>query len=202
LRVLEEKEFRPVGSPFTKRSDVRFITATNKNLSYEVNNNRFRSDLFYRLNVIPIFIPPLRERPEDIPLLSEHFLRKYSTIMNKDIKGFSKEAKDALCSYNWPGNIRELENLIHRAVALAEGDILDVSDLFEAIVPQKVTMAQPEEDISAGISLDEKIKELETYYLRKALQLSGGNHTKAAQLLKMSLSSFRYKLQKYKINSQ
>jgi two-component system response regulator PilR (NtrC family) len=198
LRLLEEREYRPVGGSLAKRADVRFITATNKELGGEVDKGTFRQDLFFRLNVIPIRVPPLRERPEDIPILGEYFLRKYARQMNRPIRTFSEDAKGALQSYYWPGNVRELENLVQRAVALAEGDHIDVADLFDAIQPKRAPSSADQQELpQEGISLDEKVKTLEMHYLKEAMEKSGGNYTRAAQLLGMSLSSLRYKLQKY-----
>lgn len=199
LRVLEEKEYRPVGGGHSKRADVRFITATNKDLEKEVPD-RFREDLYYRLNVIPIRLPSLSERPEDIPLLSEFFLRKYAKETGRAARNFTDRAKAALQKYEWPGNIRELENFVQRAVALAERELIDVDDLFGAIPPRRSKTREEtsrREITPLGINLDEKVRDLEVDYFRKALEMAEGNQTKAARLLGMSLSSFRHKLQKY-----
>lgn len=200
LRVLEEREYRPVGATTAKRADVRFVTATNKDLEAEVKAGNFRQDLFYRLNVIPIHLPPLRDRPEDVPILSEYFMRKCARDMDRRIRGFTEEAKKALQEYSWPGNVRELENLIQRAVTLCEHDRLDVDDLFgerskarsAGRISNGSTDLPPE-----GISLDEKVRDLEMEYVKRAMEMTGGNMTKAARLLGMSLSSFRHKLNKY-----
>jgi len=202
LRLLEEKEFKPVGSVQTRRVDVRFITATNKDLEQEINRSTFRKDLFYRLNVIPIHVPPLRERRDDIPLLAEFFLAKYSRDMKRQGKKFEPDVKDAMLRHPWPGNIRELENAVQRAVALSDGASITVRDLLEtaapspALAPAAAARAIGED----GLDLDQTMAEIEVGYLRKALDLSEGNYTRAAQLLKMSLRSFRYKLQKYGID--
>ena len=199
LRVLEEREYRPVGGQHAKRADVRFITATNKDLEKEVPTN-FREDLYYRLNVIPIRLPSLAERPEDVPLLSEYFLRKYAKEMGRAARSFTDRAKAALQGYPWPGNIRELENFVQRAVALAEQEIIDVDDLF-GISPQRKEGPKglpPHRELTPlGINLDEKVRDLEVDYVRKAMEMADGNMTKAARLLGMSLSSFRHKLHKY-----
>jgi two-component system response regulator PilR (NtrC family) len=200
LRLLEEREFRPVGATAGKKADVRFVTATNKNLEEEVGQGTFRRDLYFRLNVIPIRVPPLRERPEDVPILADHFLRKYALQMNRPVRGFTGDAKRSLQDYTWPGNVRELENLVQRAVALAEGEMLDVADLFGAVQQSPVSAADRSPGTPLpleGISLDEKVKHLEMNYLKQAMDKTGGNFTRAAQLLGMSLSSLRYKLQKY-----
>ncbi|OHB71765.1 MAG: hypothetical protein A2W23_00505 [Planctomycetes bacterium RBG_16_43_13] len=198
LRVLEEREFKPVGGTANKKVDIRLITATNKDLEQEVKNGNFRKDLYYRLNVIPIAIPPLRDRREDIPLLSGYFLSKFAKQMHKNVHRFTEDAKFALMDYKWPGNIRELENTIQRAVALSEGEEISKDDLFEHIgqisLPQTTTVSKLTQD---GADLEKIIGDVEMDYLKDAVKLSDGNHTKASQLLRMSLSSFRYKLQKY-----
>jgi two-component system response regulator PilR (NtrC family) len=199
LRVLEEREYRPVGGGHAKKADVRFITATNKDLEKEVPD-RFREDLYYRLNVIPIRLPSLAERPEDIPLLSEYFLRKYAKEEGRAARSFTDKAKAALQEYLWPGNIRELENFVQRAVALADREAIDVDDLFGIAPQRKADRREPpshRELTPLGINLDEKVRDLEVDYFRKALEMAEGNQTKAARLLGMSLSSFRHKLQKY-----
>jgi two-component system response regulator PilR (NtrC family) len=203
LRMLEEKEFKPVGSVAIRRVDVRFITATNKDLEQEIQKGTFRKDLFYRLNVIPIHIPPLRDRQEDIPLLADYFLKKYSRDMNREDRSFSGEVKEALLRHPWPGNIRELENAVQRAVALSDGPAISLRDLFENAAPQAGGAAgasQAGAIAEDGMDLDRHMAEVETGYLKGALEKCGGNYTRAAALLKMSLRSFRYKLQKYGID--
>ena len=206
LRLLEEKEFKPVGSVTTKHVDVRFVTATNKDLEDAIRKNEFRKDLYYRLNVIPLHVPPLRERRDDIPLLAEHFLVKYSRDMKRPGKRFEPAVKDAMMRHLWPGNIRELENAVQRAIALSEGDIITVKDLLETagpppdlLTPAPATARGLGED---GLDLDRTMAEVEVGFLKKALDMTEGNYTKAAQLLKMSLRSFRYKLQKYGIDRE
>jgi two-component system response regulator PilR (NtrC family) len=203
LRLLEEKEFKPVGSVTTRHVDVRFITATNRDLDVAIQKGEFRKDLFYRLNVIPLHIPPLRERRDDIPILAEHFLEKYAREMKREGKRFAPEVKAAMTQHRWPGNIRELENAVQRAVALSDDAVIGVKDLLET--------AQPPADLRTaasssgrvlgeeGMDLDEAMADIEIGYLRRALEMTRGNYTKAAQLLRLSLRSFRYKLQKYKI---
>jgi two-component system response regulator PilR (NtrC family) len=205
LRLLEEKEFKPVGSVTTRRVDVRFITATNKDLEEAIRKNEFRKDLYYRLNVIPVRIPPLRERREDIPLLAEFFLAKYSKDMKRAGKQFDPEVKDAMMRHPWPGNIRELENAVQRAVALSEGGVITVKDLLETAAPAaeaRLSPVQPEPLGEDGLDLDRTMEGIEVGYLKRALELSEGSYTKAAQLLRMSLRSFRYKLQKYGIDKE
>lgn len=193
LRVLEERVFFPVGNTQPKRVDVRFITATNTDLKAEVVAGRFREDLFYRLNVIPIHIPPLRERKSDIPLLAGHFLALYSRAMGKNIVGLSERAKSALISHNWPGNVRELENIIQRAVALCEGDTIEEVDLIGAQLRSSVPSVEIPEK---GFSLEKHLAEIEKSYVAMALQKTNGNLTKAAEILGMSFRSIRYKVKK------
>ncbi|HLY11775.1 MAG TPA: sigma-54 dependent transcriptional regulator [Planctomycetota bacterium] len=206
LRLLEEKEFKPVGSVTTKRVDVRFITATNKDLELAIQQNEFRKDLFYRLNVIPIHIPPLRERRDDIPILAEHFLGKYSKDMKRAGKRFAPEVKEAMMRHPWPGNIRELENAVQRSIALSDGDMITAKDLLETAAPtpdlRSVAAATARAIGEEGLDLDQTMTDIEMGYLKRALEMTGGNYTKAAQLLKMSLRSFRYKLQKYGIDKE
>ncbi len=199
LRLLEEKEFKPVGSNQTRHADVRFVAATNKELAVEVKEGHFRKDLFYRLNVIPIAIPPLRDRQEDIALLAGAFLRRFSVEMGKDVRRLSSRAQEALKRYAWPGNVRELENCIQRAVALCEGEEIEDHDLFDSVKPASETKVVARHELvpEEGVDLERTLEEIEKSYLLRALELSGGSYTKAAQLLRMSLRSFRYKLQKY-----
>jgi two-component system response regulator PilR (NtrC family) len=206
LRLLEEKEFKPVGSVTTKRVDVRFITATNKDLEVAIQRSEFRKDLFYRLNVIPIHIPPLRERRDDIPILAEHFLGKYSKDMKRAGKRFAPEVKEAMMRHPWPGNIRELENAVQRSIALSDGDMITAKDLLETAAPtpdlRSVAAATARAIGEEGLDLDATMADIEVGYLKRALEMTGGNYTKAAQLLKMSLRSFRYKLQKFGIDKE
>jgi two-component system response regulator PilR (NtrC family) len=206
LRLLEEKEFKPVGSVTTKRVDVRFITATNKDLEVAIQRSEFRKDLFYRLNVIPIHIPPLRERRDDIPILAEHFLGKYSKDMKRLGKRFAPEVKEAMMRHPWPGNIRELENAVQRSIALSDGEVITAKDLLETAAPppdlRSVAAATARAIGEEGLDLDATMTDIEVGYLKRALEMTGGNYTKAAQLLKMSLRSFRYKLQKYGIDKE
>jgi DNA-binding NtrC family response regulator len=206
LRLLEEKEFKPVGSVQTKRVDVRFVTATNKDLEDAIRKSEFRKDLYYRLNVIPVHVPPLRDRRDDIPLLAEHFLARYCADMKRQGKRFEPEVKDAMMRHPWPGNIRELENAVQRAIALSEGDVITVKDLHETAGPAPDLLAPgsaaPRPLGEEGMDLDQTMADIEIGYLKKALDMTGGNYTKAAQLLKMSLRSFRYKLQKFGIDRE
>jgi two-component system response regulator PilR (NtrC family) len=178
---------------------MRVIAATNQDLSKMVADAKFREDLFYRINVIPIHLPPLREREEDVPLLAEFFLAKYREQMAKDIHGLSQEAMDLLEAYEWPGNIRELENVIERAVALEKSQAILPESLPEHIAKRvsKGTVAGvlPE----SGFNLEEHVAGLEREYLMQALQRAGGVQVKAAELLGIPYRSFRYYAKKYNL---
>jgi DNA-binding NtrC family response regulator len=195
LRVIQEREFERVGGNQTIRVDVRVITATNKNLEKMVSDGTFGQDLFYRLNVISISIPPLRERRSDIPPLVSYFLSKFASENNKDIESISKEAMDVLLKYNYPGNVRELENVIQRAIVMTRGKILTTEDLPIYIKSNKSEDALPTE--KGRRPLDEIVEELERKLISEALEQSFGNQSKAAGLLGISERNLRYKLKKY-----
>ncbi len=200
LRVLQEREFMRVGGTSGVHVDVRVIAASNKDLTSEVAKGSFREDLFYRLNVIPIRLPPLRERKEDIPLLVDFFLRKFP---NKDegrvlTKSISPDAMKAIMNYQWPGNVRELENLIERLVIMAPGEAIQseqVPDNVKNVMPcsELVSLDIPDE----GLDLEAMLENAEKTLLRKALEKTGGVKTEAAKLLKLSFRSLRHRLQKY-----
>lgn len=193
LRVLQEKEFEPVGSEMTVQVDVRIIATTNKNLQEETQKGRFREDLFYRLNVIPIHIPPLRNRKDDIPLLSEHFLHKYNQENNKNVESISAEVFDLFYRYHWPGNVRELENYMERGVVTTKKKSLSVEDF-----PDELRYASENADFSAmksGFSLNQAEKAL----ILKTLEECVGNRTKAAELLGITTRTLRNKLRLYSI---
>jgi len=195
LRVLQEREFEPLGSSRTVKVDVRVIAATNKELSKEIREGRFREDLFYRLNVIPIHLPPLRERKEDIPSLANHFLALYDEKNKKDIREISPKALDLLVRYDWPGNIRELENCLERAVIVARGEIIAPADLPTTI--QNLPAGKQESEIAfpAGISLQEAEKAL----ILKTLEDAGGNRSRAAEILGINRRTLQMKLKEYGI---
>lgn len=198
LRVLQESEIRPVGDAITKTVDVRVLAATAKNLEEEVKSGAFRQDLFYRLNVFPINLPPLRERPEDIPPLSRHFLNRYNKALGKEIEGISSEAMSIMLRHNWPGNARELENVIERAVILTDEKIIPAENL--PISRQPVDeVSSPDED-SEDFSLKEAQKRLEKRLIIKALTATQGNRTKATQLLEISHPSLLSKMKLYNIS--
>ncbi len=198
LRVLQENEIRPVGDSKTKKIDVRIIAATSKNLEDEAKNGTFREDLFFRLNVMPIQLPPLKDRPEDIPLLSQHFINRFNISLEKNIKGITPAAMSILLKYHWPGNVRELGNVIERAAVLAEEAILAPEnfplDLGESQEREKV------EDFFDGHSLKAAQKILEKRLIIKALEATNGNRTKAARILEISHPSLLSKIKAYDIN--
>ena len=202
LRVIEYREFMPVGGTQSRQIDVRFIAATNQDLEKNVEKGEFREDLFYRLNVIPIYVPPLRDRKEDIPLLAGHFLAINAARMHKHVVKFSDDVMELLLNYEWTGNIRELSNLIQRAVVLCEGDTITKKDLGNYIKLENSTLNNVNPPLpEGGINIEEKLKQVEQYYIKEALKSSKGNLTEAAKLLKLSFRSFRYKVKKYGINS-
>ena len=201
LRVLQERRFRRVGGLEELQADIRVITATNQDLTVAIADGRFREDLFYRINVIPIALPPLRERREDIPLLAEHFLAKYSEQMEKQIVGISHDAMDLLGRHEWPGNIRELENVLERAVALESTPSILPDSLPASIRGDVVRPSSgPVEALPAsGFDLEAHVKEIERGYIAEALKRAGGVQVKAAELLGMSFRSFRYYVKKYNL---
>ncbi len=187
LRVLQEKEFERVGSSKSIKVDARILTATNKDLKREVEERRFREDLFYRINVFNIDVPPLRERKEDIPLLVEHFINKYNKILNKRVKKVSAKAMDFLLDYNYPGNIRELENIIERSIIMVKDEIID-ENYFNFIEPER--------------KFEKKgtLKDVEKELIIKYLIQNKGNRTKTAEILGISRRSLLDKIKKYQIN--
>ena len=193
LRVLQEREFEPVGSSRTAKVDVRVIAATNKDLGKEIKEGRFREDLFYRLNVIPIHLPPVRERKEDIPALANHFLSLYREKNKKEIKEISPKALDLLIRHDWPGNIRELENCLERAVIVARGELLAPADLPPAIQNLPAGKEDAEIPFPAGISLQEAEKAL----ILKTLEDTGGNRSRAAEILGINRRTLQMKLKEY-----
>ncbi|MDY6954966.1 MAG: sigma 54-interacting transcriptional regulator, partial [Thermodesulfobacteriota bacterium] len=184
LRVLQEREFERVGGVRPLAVDVRVISSTNRDLKSEVTAGRFREDLFYRLNVFPIVLPPLRERAEAILPLAEHFAAKFAAAFGKGVKGFTTEAKSALKAYAWPGNIRELQNVIERAVILA-ADQIDVHHL---------NLDVPEQRAPYGEGL---LKAAEREMIEKALSEVGGNRKRAAERLGISLRTLQYRIKEY-----
>jgi two-component system, NtrC family, response regulator PilR len=200
LRVLQERRFRRVGGLEELTADIRVVAATNQDLNKLVSEGRFREDLFYRINVIPIVLPPLRDRREDIPLLAEHFLAKYTEQMGKSISGISQEAMDLLVEHDWPGNIRELENVLERAVALEGTPAILAESLPTSVRGDGARAAASVEALpEGGMDLEAHVKEIERGYIAQALQRSDGVQVKAAELLGMSFRSFRYYVKKYNL---
>ena len=201
LRVLQERRFRRVGGLEEVQADIRVIAATNQDLTRLVAEGRFREDLYYRINVIPISLPPLRERREDIGLLAEHFLAKYSEQMGKDIAGISHEAMALLMEHDWPGNIRELENVLERAVALEATPAILPDSLPPSIRGEVARGGTAPIDAlpESGFDLEAHVKEIERGYIAEALKRAGGVQVKAAELLGMSFRSFRYYVKKYNL---
>jgi transcriptional regulator with GAF, ATPase, and Fis domain len=192
LRVIQDGEFERLGSPRTIKTDVRIIAATNRNLGEEVRNGKFREDLFYRLNVFPITLPPLRQRKEDIPLLVNHFVAKFNTKIGKKIETVTKDTLNALQEYHWPGNVRELESVIERAVIVSQGTSLQVLDRFD-------TFRKPEETGGQEIKA---MAELEHDHVLQVLQKTGWRiegKNGAAVLLGLNASTLRARMRKYGI---
>jgi two-component system response regulator HydG len=198
LRVLQEKEFERVGGEATIRVNVRVISATNKDLKQEVAQGRFREDLYYRLHIVPIEIPPLRDRREDIPALVTHFIEKLAARTNPRVKTINDDALGRLMSYTWPGNVRELENAIEQALVFAEGDSITVSALPEFLRGEEPgsTLSLPKGEMS----LPEILEDLERQLILKAFRKAGGVKTETARLLGIKTSALYYKLEKYSIS--
>ena len=200
LRFLEEKEFNRVGGSKTIKVDVRLITATNKDLNQLIKKGNFREDLYYRINVVPIVIPPLRDRKEDIPLLIDHFINKFNVENNKNVKGFNKEAIALMMQYEWPGNVRELENLVERVIALTSAEYIQLSELplsfknipkinglKESVLDGKVSFIQAEEEFEREVILD-------------ALKRTNHIQSHAAEILGISRRILKYKMDKLGIS--
>ncbi|MCX8043936.1 MAG: sigma-54 dependent transcriptional regulator [Desulfobacterota bacterium] len=195
LRVLQESEIRRVGDDHAIPVDVRVIAATSKHLDQETAQGRFREDLYYRLNVLPLHIPPLRERTEDIPLLIDHFIKKYSAVHGLHCTGVTPEALQAIMAYGWPGNVRELENVIERALILSETGCIDI-----AVLPEHITSPRALLDpCNEPFSLKQQTRMLEERLIRAALQKTNGNKSKAAKLLEISYPSLLSKIAEYGI---
>jgi DNA-binding NtrC family response regulator len=192
LRVLQDHEIRPLGGSGSEKIDVRVIAATNRDLDRRLKDGTFREDLYYRLNVIHIHLPPLRERPEDILALSEHFLAASAARTGKPVARFQEAAKKVLLGYAWPGNVRELENVVERAVALAEGDTISPEDLPGAVRERKAVDSLASA-LSRGLTLDE----LEREYIESVVRAEGGNKTRAAQRLGLDRKTLYRKLEEY-----
>lgn len=200
LRVLQFGEFERIGGTKTIKVDVRVVTATNRNLEELIENSQFRQDLYYRINVISINLPALRERKEDIPLLIKHFIKKYSKENNKDVTDISKEAFNHLMHYHYPGNIRELENIIESSIVMSRGEIITINDFTPDIMASSESATlNPHNFIN---SYDEKLEAFETTMMRDALELKNGNQSQAAKLLGMTERHLRSRMQKYNIKNK
>jgi DNA-binding NtrC family response regulator len=199
LRAIEEKEIERLGAIETLKVDVRIIAATNKDLIQEVKRRRFREDLYYRLNVVPIKIPPLRERKQDIPLLVDYLIQRFNQQLNRQIKEISVEALEALISYSWPGNVRELENVLQRAMVLAKGTILDKEDL-SVPTEEDFHFEELEGTLSLGQAVRDAVSQIEKRMIRQALAKHKMNRTQAARELKISRKSLFNKMRQYGIS--
>jgi DNA-binding NtrC family response regulator len=203
LRVLQDRSFERIGGVKSIKVDIRVIAATNQDLETLVRQGNFREDLYYRLNVIPIRVPPLRDRVSDIPLLVAHFLKEFSTKKKKPAKRLSPQSMDLLIRYPWPGNIRELENLVERLVILTEGDIVEVEDLPQrfregnSLGPGTESIDFPQE----GLNLPQALQEFERRLILKALERSNWVKSRAAQLLNLNRTTLIEKMKKQQIST-
>ena len=194
LRAIQEKEYTPVGTTVSLSVNTRFIATTNRNLEDEVKAGRFREDLFYRVNVVEIHIPSLKDRGEDIPLLADHFLHKYRLELNKNIKGIDSEVMRALLNHEWKGEVRELENITERAVIFCKGDLISLSDLPQSFKPEI-----DNSDFSISGSLDESVRKFERDFILRALENNDNNKEKTADAMKVGLSTLYRKLKELDI---
>ena len=194
LRAIQEKEYTPVGTTVSLTVNTRFIATTNRNLEEEVKNGRFREDLYYRINVVDIHLPSLKEREEDIPLLADHFLNKYRKELNKNIKGVDNEAMRALLSHEWKGEVRELENIIERAVIFCKGDMITLQELPATFKPK-----MDDTDFSFNGSLDDSVRKFERDFILRALENNDNNKEKTADTLRVGLSTLYRKLKELDI---
>jgi DNA-binding NtrC family response regulator len=191
LRVLEQEEFERVGGSKTLKVDVRIIATTNRDLEREIEKENFRQDLYFRLNVIPVIVPPLRERREDIPVLAEYFLKKYKSEIDTPLTGISKEAIDILVKYDWPGNVREIKNLIHRCTVMIDSEVL-LPEHFENML--NINKPRTNSELSVGQTIEDVEREL----IYKTLEKTRGNKTRAAEILNITARTLRNKLSRYK----
>ncbi len=197
LRVLQEREVQPLGLDRPVPVDVRIIAATNRNLEEEVEEGRFREDLFYRINVVNLELPPLRARQEDIPLLAHHFLNKFAENSGKSVRGFTPGAMDAMLRYSWPGNVRELENAVERAVVLLVGELVGERELPPQILSQN--RHGNEENVPADFAPGATLREVERAVILKTLEETGNNKSETAKLLGITRKTLHLKLQKYEL---
>ncbi|KAB1441714.1 sigma-54-dependent transcriptional regulator [Pseudodesulfovibrio senegalensis] len=197
LRVLQEHQIERVGGTETIDVDIRIVAATNKNLQEAVSKGEFREDLFYRLNVVSIFLPPLRERREDIPFLADHFLDQYSKENEKNFTGFTAAAMDYLSAYEWPGNVRQLENVIERCTVLGQNETIDTGDLPPEIKDEESQFKSAVDLLPARLNLADTMDKIEAALVRRALVRAEFVQVKAAEMLGLSKSNLQYKLKKY-----
>jgi two-component system response regulator PilR (NtrC family) len=201
LRVLQERKYRRVGGTDESSANIRVIAATNRDLPKLVGEGKFREDLFYRLNVIPVKMPALRDRGDDIPLIAEHFLAKFTREMNKPLDGFAPEALAALRAYSWPGNVRELENVMERAVALESERRVEAGTLPQNLRDGRPATSRPAGadvgEAGDGFNLERHLQDIERSHLERALERAGGVQTRAADVLGLSFRQFRYLAKKH-----
>ncbi|MCG6945419.1 MAG: sigma-54 dependent transcriptional regulator [Deltaproteobacteria bacterium] len=199
LRALQEEEIKRVGDTQSVNIDIRVLAATTKDLAEEVKNGRFRDDLYYRINVLHVVVPPLRQRSEDIPLLIQHFIEKIRDRLHSEVNEVSPAAASALQRYDWPGNVRELENFIERAMVMASGRTIELADLPPHLQPK----AEPVEYLASdeNLSIKEASRKLERTLIRRALEKTGGNRTQAAKILEISHPALLYKIKAYELDA-
>jgi two-component system response regulator AtoC len=197
LRVLQEREFERLGSNKTRHIDVRVLAATNVDLRAALESGAFREDLYYRLNVLPINIPPLRERPEDVPFLAGHFVKKLAKDLGSPVESISAAALRRLAEYSWPGNVRELENVIERSIVLSSGPVLEADDIKLDLAPRS-RARMDETFLPDGVTLDEHEQAL----IKEALRRANGNKSQAARLLGLTRNAFRYRLSQMGMDSE
>ena len=196
LRVLQEREFEPLGGTQTVKVDTRVVAATNKNLEEEIQEGRFREDLYYRVNVVTLEVPCLRERREDVSLLTDFFLKQYAEKNQRFIKGFTPRATDLLMRHGWPGNVRELENVVERAVIMARGDVISQTELPDTLRE----LNAEEEEVGIDLTPGRSLKEMEREMILRTLEEAGGNRTRSAEILGISRRTLQLKLKEYGIN--
>ncbi len=197
LRALQDREIRRVGESVSRRVDVRIISATSRDLQKEVHAGTFRSDLFYRLNVVNIHLPPLRHRGEEIPLLVQHFLAKYNEALGTAVEGVEPATMNHLLAYGWPGNVRELENVIERATVLADSPKVQTDQLPDALQNRDSTNIVPDSLPEDELSVKKRTASLEKQLIRRALEITGGNRTRASDILDLSYRALLYKIRDY-----
>jgi len=197
LRTLQDREIRRVGESVSRRVDVRIVAATSRDLKKEVEGGTFRSDLFYRLNVVNIHLPPLRHRGEEIPLLVQHFLGKYNEALGMKVEGMEPAAMNLMLAYGWPGNVRELENVIERATVLSDAPKIGVEQLPETVQNRDASGGVPDSLPEDELSVKKRTASLEKQLIRRALEITGGNRTRASDLLDLSYRALLYKIRDY-----